>query len=243
MSLLSVNSLAADKPVYSIGVENIDYYPHYAFGHRKSSFSKELLELFFKQENIKIKFVPLPIKRFNQWYTKDKIDFKYPDNAEWRTNDSSRFKIIYSDIVISYIAGTVVLNSNANLSTENIKKLGTITGFHPTLWINRINKKETKLVEDNNVISVMRLLIHGIVDGINLDYSVINFHLKQIDKEKLLIMNESLPHKKTNFHLSTVKYPKVIKKFNVFLKNNEALIKRLKNKHGIIDDPFDLNNL
>ena len=242
-TLLSASSLADKQPIYTIGVENIDYYPHYAFGHRKNSFTKELLEFFFKQEAINIKFIPLPLKRFNQWYTKDKIDFKYPDNGEWRTDDANKFNVIYSDTVFTYIAGTIVLNKTTEFTAKNIKRLGTITGFYPTLWINRINNNETKLIEDNNVISVMRLLIHGIVDGINLDYSVVNFHLKQIDKKKLLIMAKSLPHKKTNFHLSTVKHPDIIKKFNLFLKQNQLLINKLKVKHGIIDDPFNLKSL
>lgn len=241
LNLICFFTLANEQSVYTIGVENIDYYPHYAFSHRKNSFSKELFEIFFKQENLKIEFVPLPLKRFNQWYIKDKIDFKYPDNEQWRANDSNQQNITYSNQVITSIAGSIVLNNNTNFTVEKIKRLGTITGFYPTLWINRIKNNQIQLVEYNNVVSVIRLLIHGMVDAINLDYSVVNFHLNEINKNKLLIMDKSLPHQKTIFHLSTIKHPKVINKFNLFLKNNQLLIQKLKDKYGIIDDPFDLN--
>ncbi|NQZ83318.1 MAG: hypothetical protein HRT52_20130 [Colwellia sp.] len=236
--LASFIARANEQKIYTIGVENIDYYPHYAFGHRENSFTKELLESFFSQESIEIKFVPLPLRRFNQWYIKDKIDFKYPDNKDWRAGESSQLDIYYSETVISSVGGSIVLNDNAKYDADNIQRLGTINGFYPTLWIKKIKSNKVQLIEDNNVISVIKLVTRGMVDAINLDYSVVNFHLNEMQNEKQLIMVESLPHRETKFHLSTIKHKALLKKFNVFLDNNQEYIQHLKDKFGFIDDPF-----
>ncbi len=181
---LSFIALANNKSQYTIGVEDIDYYPQYAFTHKKSSFIKELLETFFTQEKISIKFVPLPLKRFNQWYSKDKIDFKYPDNKIWRVGDTNSLDITYSESVVKLMAGTVILSKNKHFKVDDIKRLGTIAGFYSALWIDRIKTGKTQQIEDGNVLSVVKLATHGMVDAINLDYSVINFQLEQLKQNK-----------------------------------------------------------
>lgn len=233
---------ASNEKTYRIGVENIDYYPHYAYGHRDSSFSQELLTSFFVSEQLKIEFVPLPLKRFNQWYVQDNIDFKYPDNAIWRKDESNHLSLHYSNRVVSSIAGAIVHQSRMPLKLDDIKRLGTIAGFFPSLWYKRIESQKTIMVEDDNVLSVVKMLTHGIVDVINLDYSVVNFHLQQLNQSKQLIMNESLPHLDIMFHLSSIKHIHIIKRFNVFLKTNEDYVLNLKKRYQLIENPFDLNS-
>jgi hypothetical protein len=239
--LCSSHLHANQDKVYKIGVENIDYYPHYAFGHHKNSFIKELLESFFKSNNIKYEFVPLPLKRFNQWYLKDSIDFKYPDNAMWRTGESKSLPIIYSSSVIKSTAGSVVLNTNLSRKRDQIERLGTITRFSPVLWQDKVDDNKVKVLNDSAVLSVIKMAIHGLVDVINLDYSVVNYHLNNLNKNKQLLMNPNLANQKINFHLSTIKHKKIILKFNDFLKSNKKLVENLKDKYQIIEDPFDLN--
>jgi len=239
--MLSNSRLYADQnKVYKIGVENIDYYPHYAFGHKKNSFTKELLESFFNANNIKYEFVALPLKRFNQWYLKDSIDFKYPDNAMWRTGESKSLPITYSSSVIKSTAGSVVQADYLNRGREKVKRLGTITGFTSALWLDKLENREIEILNDTAVLSVIKMATHGLVDAINLDYSVVNYHLNNLNQNKLLLMDPTLPNQKINFYLSTIKHKNIILKFNDFLKNNNMLIDKLKKKYQIIEDPFDL---
>jgi len=242
LMLFNTHSYANQDKVYKIGVENIDYYPHYAFGHQKNSFIKELLESFFNYHQIKYEFVPLPLKRFNQWYVKDSIDFKYPDNTNWRVNESKNLPIIYSTSVITSTAGSVILYKNLNKTRENIQRLGTITGFSSTLWLDKIKSKKVEVLNDSAVLSVIKMATHGLVDVINLDYSVVNYHLNNLKQNKKLLMSAILPNQKINFHLSTIKHENIIFKFNQFLKKNKKLVEGLKKKYKIIEDPFDLDS-
>jgi len=238
---ISSYTYASETKVYKIGVENIDYYPHYAFGHQDNSFIKELLETFFKTSQIKYEFVPLPLKRFNQWYLQDNIDFKYPDNAMWRTGDSKKLPIVYSASVIKSTAGSVTQVANLNKNREDIKRLGTITGFAPSLWLDKVESQKIEVLSDTAVLSVIKMATHGLVDVINLDYSVVNYHLNKLNQNKKLLMSEKLPHQKISFYLSTIKHKEVILKFNQYLKNNQSFVTDLKKKYQIVEDPFDLS--
>lgn len=240
--LLSCVTEAKNIDKYTIGVENIDYYPHYAFGHRSASFAKTILKAFFEEENISITFIPLPLKRFNRWYEEDKIDFKYPDNPEWRADEAVLFDIVYSKPVVISMAGSVVHKDNTDFELVDIKRLGTIAGFYPTLWIERIKAQKTQLVEDNNVVLVVKSVLHRMVDAINLDYSVVNYHLGNMNRRKHLVLSSRLPYNETPFHLSSIEHPELILRFNDFLKNNKEFIATAKRQFGIIDNPFDLSS-
>ncbi|SFD04777.1 hypothetical protein [Pseudoalteromonas denitrificans] len=240
--IFSFSISAEQQKIYKIGVENIDYYPHYAFGHRKNSFTKELLETFFNKNKIKYEFVPLPLKRFHQWYLKDHIDLKYPDNAIWRQDESIKQSIKYSIAVVSSLAGGITQDKHSDYTVKDIQRLGTISGFSSTLWLKKIKNKQLLLIEDTTVLSVIKMVLHNIVDVTNLDYSVINFHLNQLKQNKKLIMNKNLPYQKIVFHLSTIKHPEIISKFNVFLQQNADFVQKLKVKYRIIENPLDLTS-
>lgn len=240
--ILPATGYADEKTIYRIGVENIDYYPHYAFGFQKPSFAQELIERFFDDHSADVIFISLPLKRFNQWYGKDDIDFKYPDNRDWRQDEQIKRPVIYSTEVVRLTAGTTVPFNKLGIKRDNIKRLGTILGFYPTLYKDRVDAGYTTIINDPSVLSVIRMSMNGIVDGTNLDYSVINHHLKSLGKAKALLMDKSLPHMTFGFHLSTLKHPDMIARFNQFYADNQALIKRLKAKYHIIDDPFDLSS-
>lgn len=231
------------KKVYKIGVENIDYYPHYAFSHRPTSFSQDVLTIFFDQQDIKYEFIPLPLKRFNRWYQLDNIDFKYPDNPKWRVEDSQKLDVIYSRGVVSSIGGSVVKQENILLERKEVKKLGTIAGFYPSLWIDKIKTGDVEMIENHNVVSVIKMATHDMVDVINLDYSVVHYHLKKLGMEKELVLSKNLPYQEIMFHLSSIEHAEIINKFNIFLIENRHLIEQLKIKHKIIENPFIFNNM
>jgi polar amino acid transport system substrate-binding protein len=148
---------SAEQTSYHIGVENIDYYPHFAFGYKKNSFAKEVLEHFFASQNTTVTFVSLPLKRFNQWYSEENIDFKYPDNPDWRQGETLNLPITYSTEVIKLTAGSTVPLKKVGIARDKITRLGTVLGFYPTLWIDRINAKQTMVIDDPNVLSVIRM--------------------------------------------------------------------------------------
>ncbi len=83
--LLIFICLQAKAKVYAVGVENIDYSPHYNFTSKvKSGYIYDLLNLFSSKSHHTFKYVPLPIKRLRKSLRDNNgVDLMYPDNPLW----------------------------------------------------------------------------------------------------------------------------------------------------------------
>lgn len=224
------------KP-FVIGVENISYFPLYDFSansQHPQSFTSELLSTFFEQYGYDYVFLPLPIKRFDQWFADHQIDFKFPDNRRWR--DSNPLGVKYSDAVVKLYAGSFVLATNAQMPRHKIKKLGTILGFFPTLWLADIRASKVQLVEEHSPLSIVRHLVEGNIDATNIDLNVINQCLRMLKSSEHVVLNKNAHAESFYYHLSTIRHPEVLIQFNQFLVKNKKLIQKLKHKYHINED-------
>lgn len=239
MLLSSSYAFVSSAQEFIIGVEDVDYYPLFDFSESSVNgrgFSKELLATFFEHQGYQHKFLPLPIKRFDKWFIEEGIDFKFPDNARWRTGESKKLKIIYSRSVVGLTAGTYVLKKNKHLKREQVSSLVSIFGFYPTLWYDRIKAKKLKFVEEHTPFGVVKHLLHGNMDATNIDANVIAYNLRQQNLPlDTIVLNANIHNETYTYHLSSIKYPKVIKQFNEFLLTHESLVKSLKKKYNITD--------
>ena len=236
LSIFNVPKLYADE--FIIGVEEVNYYPIYDFSSTntdKPSFTKDLLSAFFSQYQYSYRFVALPIKRFDQWYVERGIDFKFPDNFQWRNDVGNTLNITFSDPVLHLMAGVYVLKSRSVMKRDDVKSLGTILGFYPTLWLEKVKSGELRLHEESSPLSVIRHVLHGNVDATNLDGNVVHHNLAKLNRTGELIFNQSIKNIFYTLHLSSIKYPEVITQFNQFLKNNSLLVSEIKRKYQIIE--------
>lgn len=228
----------AEEKTFIIGVEDVSYYPIYDFssasGHHPS-FTQELLSTFFEKHQYSYRFVALPIKRFNQWYVERGIDFKFPDNQRWRQGTDNPLGVTFSAPVLKLMSGSYVLKSRLPMARHEVKSMGTILGFHPTLWQNEVKSKELILQEESSPLSIVKHLLHGNVDATNIDGNVIRYNLKKLNRSGALVLNKAIYHEVYAFHFSSIKYPGVIAEFNAFLKNNAQQVKALKEKYQITE--------
>ena len=134
------------------------------------------------------------------------------------------------------MAGSYVLASNKDFKRDDVKKLGTIYGFDSTLWLDKVASGELKIIEENSPFSIIKHILHGNVDATNIDANVIRHNLELLEKPKAIVLNTNIKHEVYSYHLSSIKHPQIIKKFNDFLQNNPTLLQQLKKKYGIIDE-------
>lgn len=228
----------AKEVEYIVGVEAISYYPLFDFATNdadRPSFTRDLLARFFESHQLKYRFVPLPIKRFDKWFIEQNIDFKFPDNFRWRADKENKLNIIFSDPVIKLEAGTYVLRKNRNIERHHISKLATIRGFHPTLWLNEVQSKQVILQQENSPISIVKHLLRGNTDATNIDINVINSQLDKLDQNNQVVLARNITHQQYYYHFSSIKYPEIIKLFNNFLVDNQKYIESLKQKYKIVE--------
>ena len=125
-------SLAQTK-VYVIGVENIDYFPHYTYENGKfEGHGRAILDAFAKSQGYTFVYEAFPIKRLYNNFLDQKLDFKYPDNPNWKQKLKRGTQVHYSQPVAEYIDGVVVLPERKGQGVKQLKTLGTVLGF--TAW-------------------------------------------------------------------------------------------------------------
>lgn len=226
---------------YVIGVEDISYYPLYDFSAdnlERPSFTKELLSTFFRHQGYKFSFVALPLKRFDKWYVEEAIDFKFPDNPRWRSQESKKLNLFYSEPVLQLIAGSYVLNKNKDMPRKDVKRLGTILGFASTLWYDRLDNNTLELTEASSSFSLVKHLLTGNVDVVNIDKNVINYNLKLLKHDaSAVVLNPHIIHQHFSYYFSTILHPEIITEFNQFLIEQNQLVSALKLKYAIIESP------
>ncbi|MDC2888064.1 hypothetical protein [Psychrosphaera algicola] len=223
-----------DSRNFVIGVEDIAYYPLFDFQKDGDSYTKALFTEFGKQSGHTFTYLPLPIKRFNKWLIEDNIDFKYPDNERWNPSGQQVDSFIYSDSTIRLVAGTLTA-VDRNLTEKDVKVLGTLLGFYPTQWIEQIKSKQVQLYENSSTLMLLQQVLRGQVDGIDLEPSVVQYHLKKLGKPGALVVNKNLTYEVYDFYLSTIKHQDIIVEFNQFLKDNQPLLAELRRKFEIVD--------
>jgi len=226
---------------YVIGVEDVQYYPLFDFKSDKATFTKELLDAFAESKGYTFVYLSLPIKRFDKWLLEHKIDFKFPDNIRWYPDPSLRHKYVFSKPVLRLVAGTTVLKSFLAKDTEEFKSIGTLLGFYPTTWIKQIEAGKVKLHEEVSTKLLVKKLVTGHLDGIDIEPSVIEHYLKELDvKTEIAMIDKRFRYDVYDFHFSTIDHPGVIEEFNTFLRDNPTLVNQLRAKYKIFDHkPFE----
>lgn len=238
LSLSFFHSAQAYEKVYVVGVEALNYYPLYRFEDDKvnlPSFAHDLFHKFFTSHGYKFRFQPLPIRRFNQWYQENQIDFRFPDNADW-LESTTKSKLTFSEPVNYVVAGTFVLKQNRELKREQIDSLVTMTGYYPTFWIDRIKAGSTSLIETGSTLSVVKHVLLGNVKATNVEPSVLNHRMKELGREGEIVLNENIFHQRYPYYLSSNKYPEIIDQFNKFLVKEAGFVAKLKQKYQLVEN-------
>jgi len=228
---------------FVIGVEDVSYYPYFDFTSKDTSFAKALFDQFAKDNGHQISYLPLPIKQFPKWLYEESIDFKFPDNARWQeANNIHQLEIHFSNEIVAMTAGTLVVEKNQHQDEEFFKNIGTITGFHPTLWLNQIAQGKVTIYEDSSSKILVKHLVTGLIDGLDIDIAVANNRLQQLHLEEKLVISERLATQVYSYQMSTVKYPEIINQFNQWLIKRHKFIDTLKTEFGISAvEPRDIN--
>lgn len=241
-TLLFGNAFATDaQKEYVIGVENIKYLPMYNTDEagNYTGYAYELFELFAKKKNIKFIYEARPVARlFQEFVKEDRFDFKYPDNPNWQKEMKENDKkekgvgLTYSSKIIKFIDGVLVKPENKDKSITFLKKLATVRGFTPFVYL---DKKEVQIVENSTTEALLELVKqkNGKVDGAYFNIAVADYLLKQEGFANALVFNKNLPYDEDFYHISTKKHPQLIAEFNTFLIEEKSAIEEIKKKYGL----------
>ncbi len=231
---LLCNTLTIAEP-FIIGVEDNRYLPHYSFENGEYiGFAKDVLDAFFTDSGYQYSFRALPVTRLFQTFMQGRLDFKYPDNSIWSADLKKGHDIKYSQPVIAYIDGVSVLPVNLGRQVDEITLLGTVRGFSAYDWLDRIQSGHVLLTENSSTERLIQQALIGRIQGAYANIDVIQFILNhQLKQGNALVFDDSLPHTRSNYRLSSIKHPLIIAQFDRWMDKHQTLLNELKLKYGI----------
>ena len=227
--------LGAQAKVFKIGVENSQYYPHYTTDNGNyQGFARDVLDAFAKSKGYVFEYKPVPVNRLFSYLINGSVDFKYPDNEFWQGDLKKNLNLVYSDPVVDYVDGVVVLAANKGKGKANLKNLGTMRGFTVWEYLDDIKAGTIKLNENDDMVALINQTLIGRVDGVYSNVAVMGYLMREkVKQPAAIVYDPDLPHTKGSYKLSSIKYPAVVKEFNEFLVVNKALVKKLKDQYQI----------
>ena len=220
---------------FVIGVEDNRYLPHYAYENGAyGGFGHAIIDSFFTAKGYEYRYQALPVARLFSSFVAGKVDFKYPDNALWSADLKKGKSITYSHPVVASTDGVNVLPERKGRPLDDIKILATVRGFTAWNWIDRIESGHVIMGENPILSRVLKLALIGRVDGAYANIDVVQYVLKhELNQPGALTFDPGLPHTKTHYFLSSIKYPEVILEFNDWLKANGSLVTQLKRQFAL----------
>ncbi|SIO33981.1 transporter substrate-binding domain-containing protein [Salinivibrio sp. ES.052] len=233
--IISVTIPVHAKTTYVVGVQSFSqYYPYSAYSNRNySGFNRELLDMFANEYHYRFVYKALPLRRLYHRFVDGVVDLKYPDSPDWSPDIKKDSEVIYSDPVVDYIDGVMVIDQHYGQPLNTLRTLGTVSGFTPKPYQSRISAGTIRLDESYKYDSLMMKVVSGRVDGGYANIAVAQFYLDQMGFKKGSVrFDDTLPHVKGTRRLSTIHYPKVIKEFNQFLAESEEKVSALKARYG-----------
>lgn len=223
---------------YVIGVEQIDYSPHYNFvTETTQNFFAEFVVWLNQKSACQFIIKALPIKRLQAEYLNtNKIDFIYPDNPNWHNGNSETvsMKREYSAPLITALGGTMVKLSHQHITLETFKKLAFPRGFTPVAWFPFVDKHHISFTETSNALSALMMVSTGRVDGADIEYNVAKYLINKHELETLVLANQ-LPFTPTKFHLSTIREPELLGHISSLITQHTSDLNAIKTSLNIIE--------
>ena len=241
ISLLFIQNSFAEglklKNTFLVGVESVPFLPFSNI--EKGEYQgvlKEILLEFGKSQGIMFKFIPLPITRLYADFYNGRIDFKLPANPYWQKDikEKRRLSIHYSNPVVSYTDGVMVpIEKEKTVSIDGLKKLGVVAGFTPWEYLDQIKAKKIVIKENPSIDGLLQQAVMKRIDGAYVNIDVANYYLKlKSSGTSKLKFAKSLPHTKSSYFLASIKHEALIKKFNLFMKKNAAVLLKIHKSFG-----------
>ncbi|WP_369959448.1 transporter substrate-binding domain-containing protein [Pseudomonas benzenivorans] len=236
-SLLAV-LIAADASAerYVVGVEDLAFAPHYSIDKQGQyqGFARELLDAFAAHSGMELSYRALPVARLLPALLAGEVDFKYPDSVHWAQAQKAGSDLTYSQPVVDYVDGVLVAPQRQGEPLERLKRLALVDGWTPWGYQQRIDAGAIRLTYSDDLRKMIHQALKQDTDGAYFNVVVATHYLDNIRaRPGALVFDPKLPHTRGTFHLSTLKHPELLQRFDRFLLERHAEVAALKAKHRV----------
>ncbi len=226
---------AGDTPSYTVGVENLHYLPAYGVVDGEYvGYARDILDAFAEAAGLSLTYLPMPVPRLYASLGAGAIDFKFPDSQHWNPDFRAAHTLAYSEPVAAYLDASVVPVDQAAITPSGVRTLGTVTGFTPFPWLDRIDAGSVTVAENTDFRALVRQVLAGRVDAAYANIAVVNRVLTQDLKQPgALVVAPALPLDAGHYRLSTIEHAEVLADFDAWMADNPALVADIKARHAV----------
>jgi polar amino acid transport system substrate-binding protein len=224
----------AQEPI-RVGVELQPYQPYSdVHGSEYRGYARELLDAFAAERGYRFVYAPLPVRRLLGDFLGGRLDLKFPDHPQWNADRKAGHAIRYSRPAAPYVDGILVKPAHLGQGQARIRLLGTQNGFTPWPYLEEIRAGRIKLIQANQIDSLLRMAMSDRVDAVYLNPLVVAHHLRQLGLEPdALVFDAQLAHVEDHYYLSSIKRPQLIAEFDRFLLERAELVGEIRRRHGL----------
>lgn len=221
--------------VLVVGVESVAYRPLYTVeAGTYEGYARALLDAFAADTGLTLDYRPMPVTRLYASFAAGRIDLKFPDNPAWNRPFRDQHAVVYSVPAVAVLDASVVRADRADLTPEAVRTLGTVVGFSPWPWAERITMGSVTLVENADFVSLVRQVLAGRVDAAYASIAVVNRVLDvDLKQPGALVAAPHLPQDSVEYRLSTIARPDIIGRFDAWMETQDARVRALKADYGV----------
>lgn len=236
-ALTATMSQAQDRQpnTYTVGVENLHYLPAYGLvDGQYVGYARDILDAFAEAAGLSLDYQPMPVPRLYASLAAGTIDFKFPDSPHWNAPFRKDHALSYSVPVAAYLDATVVRADQADMTPAQVRTLGTVTGFTPFPWLDRIKANDLTVAENADFQALVRQALTGRVDAAYANIAVVNRVLTEaLNQPGALVVAPALPRDAGQYRLSTIHHPDVLAAFDAWMADHADMVARLKARHEV----------
>lgn len=199
----SFSASSCPKKSYSIGIQAMDYSPHYNGDDlTQPTFFNDFITWLSKKTDCTFEIVPLPVKRLTNALERKKIDFIYPGNPDWHqeNKENNNNKYWYSPTIAFGLGGTMVLPANQKMMPASFASLAFPRGFTPIAFYPLRKKHYIDFIEVSDAYAAYMMVVSKRATGADIEYNVAQ-HTMAKHKLPPLALADNLPFTLASFHL------------------------------------------
>ncbi|WP_286716878.1 transporter substrate-binding domain-containing protein [Thalassolituus sp. UBA2009] len=213
-----------------IGVETTDYAPYYHMqDERYSGMARDLLDAFLADAHLLADYHPLPVPRLFLQFTHNQLDFKFPDNPQWSENLKAGLTIHYSQPVFQVSEAVMILNDHQG----PVRNVGTIMGFTTPGISSALSRGDIALTEVTGMEQLLKMLESGRIDGIYFNVRVAQEAAARRTQPLQLTMLKDIAPYRYAYHLSSIRHPRLIERFDRFMRENPEVIRAIRQSYDL----------
>lgn len=237
LAMAATAVFAQAREVYTVVVQDIDYFPIYRADPITDSYSgyvRELMDAFARHQDIRFEYRVRPVRRMTWEFLADHFDFALPDNPRWDRSAKEGLTIHYSEPLLTFEDAVFVPKGQQNMSLEEMTDYGTIHGFTPWKFQDLIDSGQVELKIASKPSNLIRMAMAGRVTAFNLAVPVAEYHFRELGTTgRFVVAPNLMPQRESYYHFSTLKHPELINAFDRFLKNHQTEVNRLLQQYGL----------